>query len=189
MSLSLDNFDPLQQALQASEADIVETYTRAKEHEGYRREQMTALRHASQRYLDSGIAFADNTTSLCLSLAGLRERDYFEKLASTVGRPFLWAERGTSYCYSSNTYKHVHYIELRVPRNKAMENIVSALLIMAKPLESAGNFRAGPLLVRDNTRSWKFYFVDDEGKTMFDNFAEMCRTNPVARILLKIPGR
>jgi hypothetical protein len=145
--------------------------------------RLAVLEDAAKRYIANGVAYAPNSVVQSLEyLHAGTAREFFKSIADDLARPFVFAENLG------------HGIVLTIPKNKAMENIVAPLLIINPPAAEfeTRNDRyrlssSSPIIRDESAARWKFLFRYTEGDAQFDSFLEMCRTSPVARVILKIP--
>jgi hypothetical protein len=137
--------------------------------------QFAILQAAADRYHKQGIAKATTKVSSAANwLFGGTAREFFQQIANELERPLVLAETD-------------HYgIMLTVPKSKAMQNIVAPLLLVIEPGDVALRYRATEATRSESAARWKFFFPGAK-KDQFKQFCEMCRTNPVARMILKIP--
>lgn len=183
----LDELDVVKKAEKQTETNIScarQNFYSAEEE--YKR-QLKALKKMTSTYLETGVGRMDNRASYITSAMGFRSgKTYFEALAKELDRPLLYADNGNTYLSGSYTYRS--YIQLTVPRNVRSENLVAGLLITAKSCDEP-EWAASSLAVHTSDRKWDFYFIESEGKEMYEDFLNMLRESPVARILLKLtPG-
>lgn len=150
----------------------------AAAHEEYAKKCFDTLNTAAKTYHQGGVAMLTNDVIAALYYleVGVTPREFFQRIATDLGRPLVTAEPD----YYSNG------IVLTVPKNKAMQNIVAPLLLVIPEDNLNARHRIDGPIRSESTTRWKFFFPNDN-KDQFKQWCEMCRTNPVARIVLKIP--
>lgn len=178
-----DGFKRFQQAREQTEQNVRNTYEYAKAQEDRFREHLAALETATTNYIQSGVAWPDAHARDCIgSQVYITPKQYFTELAAELNRPFLFVESERQYVGGIG---YVEHEILTVPRNSKMENVVSPLLLLATNYQD-GDWPNHPLTVKDSERRWRFFFVGEQGQEHLRNFVEMCKTNPIAKIILKV---
>lgn len=153
-----------------------------KQHE----RNFNSLLKCTKRYYETGIAFATTEAIAALAVSGTKPKDYFRDLAKQLHRPFINSYAQRVYISGRG---HSGFVRMKVPKSKPMENLVSLLLVQGKHVNDMQGvyWYSAPLTFDDSLRQWDFYFVGKEGMQHYLRFRQMCRTNPVARIVLKLP--
>jgi hypothetical protein len=121
-------------------------------------------------------------------------RKYMRKVAKELKRPFIHAEIGalrtyiTGQGYQANPNFYAH---LTIPRLVKTSPLSAALKLGATHV--SGRYVGVDLLeqytlcFRSDCKNDYFHFYGDDGKFIFENFLEQCRTNVKYRHALKLP--
>jgi len=136
------------------------------------------------RYHETGVAFVTSAANTAISSTGQKPKTFFRQLAKQMKRPFINSYYVSQYIYQKGC---VNIISLQVPRTKPMENLVSSLLLVSVERNSANPWYSHAVSHDANSRTWDFLFVGKKGLQHFLRFRQMCKTNPVARMILKLP--
>lgn len=143
------------------------------------------LDQALRGYKHEPIALVTDEMENACRRFGIKAIELFRRAANDLGRPFLRAD---------STYNG--WVYLNVPRSTKLDNLASMLLLTSQPHKlathgdrwSANYHSANVSLFHDSSeKNWKFLFCREDGRAMFDQFIETLKTDPVARIILKLP--
>lgn len=146
---------------------------------GYRH----SIEVATSAYTDTGVAVVDSYLAAAFKHIETKPKGYFQRLAKSTGRPFVYIQEQ----YSIRRL-------LQITKSARSENLAAAFLLNAVdyPTEKAAtSYEATktPISKCDGEGYWKFYLHGAEGKELVNMFMESCKTNPVNRIILKLPPR
>jgi hypothetical protein len=140
-------------------------------------------------YLRTGVAvFTSSDLEDFETRAEFKLRGFFRSVATELGRPYVSADVGHSR------------IELRIPKGEKCNNLAAGLMLVAKDIP--GPFKDQAYHWRrwhadndhhtvtrvDGNGSWLFFFNGEEGRKLFNQFLEQCRTDPVFKVILRNHG-
>jgi len=113
-------------------------------------------------------------------------RSGFKDLARQYGRPYVRAETYIARINYNNVQRAV--IDLKVPNTKRLQALVSPLLLAAVKVQNlhAALGQSGALFLNETSGTWNFWFMDHQGRELFDSFVDRCSTDPACRIILKL---
>jgi hypothetical protein len=159
-----------------------------------------ALREMTERFLETGVAWHKYPDIRGLELAERRKvwrsqlallghsvtRSYLRQVAKDFKRPFVHAE---TRMWGEGDHS-MWMTELVIPNQKRLANITSVLTLAAKDVTGQGHYHLrsgteGPVLRRERRSITHFAFHGETGHQIFDNWIEMCRTEPLFRIAMK----
>lgn len=133
---------------------------------------------ATKEYIDTGITVFSDTLAGALEHKQEKPRSYIRNLASALKRPFIHAEELSS-----------GLIELQVARSDRLSDLVAGFILVAKELKDPPTWRSpgeDPVYRCDTGGTWRVWFQTDVGKEIFNHFVNRVRTDPIARIILKL---
>lgn len=182
--MDINTLEPFREAQRRFYAARIAIDVVAKQKHEDAQRALTLIEKATQDYLECGVAVLSEVITLCvLGYMKTTAKQYFEGVAKVLGRPFIYASQ-----------KHyVGPIELTIPKNTRTENLAAGFLLTAVSYKNKHTARRpssnGSVAKCDGEGYWRFYLHGDEGLQLFKAFVEGCRTNPVNRIVLKLPPR
>lgn len=150
-------------------------------------EQKRVMRRALEDYATYGSALCDDAVRHAVEhfYTG-SERDLFKEAQVALKRNHLLFAATSGF----------GNIDLSVPKNTKLENVVAGLLLLAQPAEFAElpkwprqRFESAPphdVCLDETPQRWRFLFRSGEGVERYNEWRELCRTCPVNRIILKI---
>lgn len=124
--------------------------------------------------------------------------------ARAADRPFLTAKSRQVTKYYINGSITRHFLHLTTPNTTRLNPLVASLLLLSTEIPCNGQSLDGisatarvadalgsvPVVRINTPQRWHFYFNEDaktKGPLIFKQFAEQCRTDPVFRVILRLP--
>lgn len=163
------------------------------------------LRETMQTFLETGIvvinaAWDDKSRPSLIN--GSQLRSYMRMVAKEMNRPFIYARTTTRHPYIhvpaaprrivGGTYGR--YVrdkstvilrqELVIPCHERFHPLIAPLLLVAERTRCRYTGEDNKVSVFTNTTTHSFDFSGEYGETIFKNFFEQCRTDPVFRVIL-----
>jgi hypothetical protein len=163
------------------------------------REKYENYKYAMQHALDTISSMTERQLKLGVAIidakaihAGLQLKmdvgAYCKAVQYQANKPFV--------CMVERTNSHTSKWELSVPKIKdqGMENLVAPLLVIAKQKERNDDPKFTTYHLDDgihyesHKQGWTIYFVGEESEDMRSHWLEMCRTETVFRLCLRMPA-
>lgn len=146
------------------------------------REQFSLqLQERAKYFMHLGVGLIDGAMTSDFSYRNMKitPRRFFEQIARGLERPCITLEYTSGYALNR---PYTHYHELRVPRTKRLENVVSGLLLLTDNPPVGEDL--APIGCEHNPRSWVFYFFVPEANKILSDWLDRCCEDKLFRFCL-----